>query len=188
MAYVGCAHSPASPEPVTGTAASAGHDEQAMNHESVMRIPAAIREEHQEIHAALTSATEAPGSVGEAASELARLLEPHFAREEEIALPPLGLLQPLANGEFEPSMSNVLPMTDALRRELPQMLREHTEIASAAQRLERIAGEEQNLEVQELARKLQLHAKSEEEILYPAAILVGDLVRLRSGQPAGASK
>jgi hemerythrin superfamily protein len=31
--------------------------------------------------------------------------------------------------------------------------------------------------VAELARKLELHARSEEELLYPAAVLVGDLVR-----------
>jgi hypothetical protein len=33
--------------------------------------------------------------------------------QEQNALPPLGLLQPLAKGEFDPSMSGVLPMTDA---------------------------------------------------------------------------
>jgi hypothetical protein len=181
LVFFGCAQSQASPKPPTRSAAGAGQNEEGITHETVIRIPSAVREEHREIHAALTSATDEPGALGEAARELARLLEPHFAREEEIALPPLGLLRPLANGEFVPSMSDVLPMTDALKRELPQMLREHAEIAAAAQRLERIAGEERNLEVQELARKLQLHAKSEEEVFYPAAILVGDLVRVRLG-------
>lgn len=188
LVFVGCAHSQASPEPAAGTVTEAGRYEEGMTHEKDIRIPAAVRAEHQEIHAALSSATKEPGRVGEAARELARLLEPHFAREEEIALPPLGLLGSLAVGEFDPSMSEVLPMTDALRRELPQMLREHAEIGSAAQRLERVAGEEQNLEVQEMARKLQLHAKSEEEVFYPATILVGELVRARLGQADHISK
>ena len=34
-------------------------------------------------------------------------------------------------------------------------------------------------EFAELAAALALHAKSEEEIFYPAAVLVGDLVRAR---------
>lgn len=157
-------------------------------------IPDSVRKEHQEIHAALTSATKVPGRVGEAARDLARLLEPHFLREEQVALPPLGLLRPLANGEFSPSMTEVLAMTDALRSELPQMLREHVDIASAARRLEAVAGEERNLSVQDLARKLQAHAKSEEEVFYPAAILVGlsgisclaiGRVTTRKGSPDG---
>lgn len=70
-------------------------------------------------------------------------------------------------------------MTDALRAELPEMLRQHAEIGAAARRLEEVARGEGDAEVEELARKLQLHARSEEEIFYPAALLVGELVRSR---------
>jgi hypothetical protein len=35
--------------------------------------------------------------------------------------------------------------------------------------------------VAELAEKLALHARGEEEVYYPAAILVGELVRRRLG-------
>jgi hypothetical protein len=142
-------------------------------------VPESIRAEHAEIHGALERATRAPGRVGEAARALAAVLHPHFVREEQIALPPLALLRPLAEGRFEPSMRAVLPMTDSLRAELPQMLREHVRIGAAARRLEQVAREEGNAEVELLAQKLQLHARSEEEVLYPAAVLVGDLVRAR---------
>jgi hypothetical protein len=71
-------------------------------------------------------------------------------------------------------------MTDALRAELPQMLREHEAIGAQTRKLEQAARDEHNPEVEELAKKLQLHARSEEEIFYPAAILVGDLVRART--------
>ena len=90
-----------------------------------------MREEHTEIHNALERAILAPGKVGEAAGALAKLLHPHFVREEEIALPPLGLLAPLARGEFTRAMLDVLPMTDSLRSELPRMLEEHTAIRAA---------------------------------------------------------
>lgn len=195
LVFVACASSQptTAPTPLPVAEPAAGH-EQVTSHSEMhhtaedathghgIGIPASMREEHHEIHTALVRATQKPGRVGEAARELARVLDPHFAREEQIALPPLGLLQPLANGEFDPSMSDVLAMTDALERELPQMLREHEEIALAARRLETVAGEERDLDVQELARDLLAHAKGEEVLFYPAAILVGEVVRARMGR------
>jgi hypothetical protein len=146
-------------------------------------VPASVRTEHEHIHAALVDITKAPGSVGEAARELARVLHPHFVREEEIALPPLGLLGPLAAGEFSPEMQSVLPMTDALSNELPQMLRDHVQIAAATRRLQQVSKEAGHQQGEALARELLAHAKSEEEIFYPAAILVGEVVRSRARDP-----
>lgn len=144
-------------------------------------IPESMRHEHAEIHEALERATQAPGRVGDAASELAQLLHPHFVREEQIALPPLALLAPLARGEASAGMREVLPMTDSLRAELPRMLEEHRAIRAATLRMGEVATREGNEAVAALARQLALHAQSEEELFYPAAVLVGDLVRARTG-------
>ena len=143
-------------------------------------IPASMRAEHEEIHAALERATKAPGRVGEAARALAKVLHPHFVREEQIALPPLGLLAPLARGEFTEAMRDVLPMTDALSAELPRMLEEHVAIRAATTRLGEVARAEHNTAVTRLAEQLARHARSEEEMFYPAAVLVGDVVRARA--------
>lgn len=145
-----------------------------------IRIPESMRVEHQEIHAALARATQLPGSVGQAARDLAKILHPHFVREEQIALPPLGLLAPLARGEITPEMRAVLPMTDSLRAELPRMLEEHKAIRAATLHLGEVARARGNARVARLAEQLKLHAQSEEELFYPAAVLVGDLVRARS--------
>jgi hypothetical protein len=138
-----------------------------------------MRVEHAEIHDELVRATRLPGRIGDAARALATILHPHFVREEEIALPPLGLLAPLARGELTAEMRDVLPMTDALRAELPHMLEEHEAIRAATARLAEVARVERDEHVAELARKLALHAQSEEELFYPAAVLVGALVRAR---------
>ena len=143
-------------------------------------IPASMRAEHEEIHAALERATQASGRVGEAARALAKVLHPHFVREEQIALPPLGLLAPLARGEFTEAMLDVLPMTDSLRAELPHMLEEHVAIRTATQKLGEVARAERNPPVMRLAEQLALHATSEEEMFYPAGVLVGDIVRARA--------
>ena len=144
-----------------------------------IEIPESLRAEHGAIHEELVRATKLPGSIGAAARDLAAVLHPHFVREEEIALPPLGLLAPLARGETTAEMRDVLKMTDALRSELPRMLEEHEAIRAATIRLGEVARAEGNAVVARLADQLQLHAQSEEELFYPAAILVGDLVRAR---------
>ena len=159
-------------------AATPKHEEAQM-HEGHIRIPESMRLEHEEIHEELVRATKREGRVGDAARELARVLHPHFVREEEIALPPLGLLEPLSKAPPTPAMREVLRMTDALRAELPKMLEEHVAIAAAARRLEAVARDERNAEIEKLAQKLQLHARSEEELFYPAALLVGDIVKGR---------
>ncbi|MGZ5269592.1 MAG: hypothetical protein ACXWC6_03155, partial [Ramlibacter sp.] len=67
-----------------------------------IRIPDSIQAEHREIMGTLARATKASGRVGAAARGSAKALQPHFEREEEIALPPLGLLAPLAAGDRIP--------------------------------------------------------------------------------------
>ena len=149
-------------------------------------IPASMRHEHQEIHATLERATREPGRVGVAARELAKVLAPHFAREEQIALPPLALLGPLARGERTADMHAILPLTDSLRAELPRMLEEHKAIRAATMRLEEVARAAGNASVARFAETLKVHAQNEEEVTYPAAILVGDLVRMPAPERNGA--
>jgi hypothetical protein len=144
-------------------------------------IPQSLQVEHRAIHEELEAAIKAPGRTGAAAREVAAVLGPHFKREDEIALPPLGLLAPLARGERPAGMSEALAMSDALRKELPHMLEEHKQIRAATETLLAAAREEKATAPEQFARDLLLHAQSEEEVLYPAAILVGDIIRARTG-------
>jgi hypothetical protein len=154
--------------------------EEAGHRPAALAIPAPLRAEHDEIHQRLVRATAAPGRTGDAARELAKKLHPHFVREEQIALPPLGLLAPLARGEFTPEMTAVLSMTDSLRAELPRMLEEHKGIHAATARLAEVARLESNAEVEDLATILAAHAEAEEQLFYPAAVLVGEIVESRA--------
>ena len=143
------------------------------------RIPKSIQAEHEAIHAALVTATKQPGRVGAAARALAEVLHPHFVREEEIALPPLGLLAPLAAGQPVADETEMLVASDALRKELPRMLDEHARVRAAVAELRRVAEADRAPAQVHLAETLAQHALTEEEVLYPAAILVGDLLRAR---------
>lgn len=144
-----------------------------------IEIPKSVQSDHEAIHSALVDATRAPGKVGVAARALATVLHPHFVREEEIALPPLGLLASLAAGETPAESTEVVAMADALKRELPMMFQEHGRIRAAVEELRRAARADSAPQYERLAEQLALHAQMEEEVLYPAAILVGDVIRAR---------
>ena len=159
----------------------AQHEEHPAPAAGGLAIPGSVRTEHEAIHSLLVEATKAPGQVGEAARALAKVLHPHFVREEEIALPPLGLLAPLAGGKpvSDADAKLALSMSDALRSELPGMLEEHARIREAVKALHDAAVAEKSAKFQELAEALALHAQTEEDVFYPAAILVGDMLRAR---------
>ncbi len=136
-------------------------------------IPFALKQEHEELHEELVRATKSGGRTGEAAEAVAKLMHPHFVKEEEYALPPLGLLAALSKGKIEPAMADVLKLTDKLEIELPHMLAEHKEIVTALKRLIEAATAEDKLEHARSAHKLMAHALTEEEVSYPTALLIG---------------
>ena len=138
-----------------------------------------MKAEHDELHAELEKATEAGGRVGDAAKVVARLLHPHFVKGEEFALPPLGLLVTLSQGKIEPEMADVLAMTDKPEGELPWMLAEHKDIIAALEKLIEAAVAEKKPEQVRVAEKLMLHARAEEQVSYPTAILIGRYLKLK---------
>ena len=62
------------------------------------------------------------------------------------------------------------------------MLAEHQSIVAALDKLSAAAKEAGKLEYVEFAEDLKLHAQTEEEVTYPAAILIGEYVRLASNR------
>ena len=70
---------------------------------------------------------------------------------------------------------------DRLKAELSQMLAEHKSIVAALERLSEAAKKAGKMEYAEFAEALMLHAKTEEEVLYPASILIGEYVREKLG-------
>ena len=143
-------------------------------------IPQPLKLEHEELHAELVKATQEAGEIGEAAKAVAKLLHPHFVKEEEYALPPLGLLAPLAEGAITPDMTTVISMTDRLKADLPHMLQEHQQIVAALETLAKAADKGGKPQYARFAEKLTLHAQTEEQVLYPAAILVGEYLKLKN--------
>ncbi len=145
------------------------------------QIPKPMQIEHDELHADLVRATRAGGQTAVAAKAVAQVLHHHFLKEEEYALPPLGLLVALAQDRIDPGMADVIAMADKLEAELPTMLAEHQQIVAALNRLIAAATDESKPEIVQFAERLKLHAQAEEQVAYPTAILIGRYVRSRLG-------
>lgn len=146
-------------------------------------IPYPLKAEHEELHNMLHKATNEPGEIGDAAKSVAKLMHPHFIKEEEYALPPLGLLLDLAQGKVTPDMKEVLRLTDRLKTDLSSMLEEHKSIVAALGVLSAAAKKANKMEYVEFAKALMLHAQTEEEVSYPTAILIGEYIRERLRLP-----
>ena len=99
------------------------------------KIPMPLKMEHEKLHGELVQATNAGGKTADAAKGVAKVLHNHFMKEEEFALPPLGLLSLLSRGKVDPKMESVFDMTDRLKAELPEMLREHKAVVAALKNL-----------------------------------------------------
>src|SRR5688572_31829587 len=68
-----------------------------------LEVPNSIAAEHHELHEELRTAIASGGKTGAAAKIVEQRLKVHFEKEEEYALPQLGLLVPLAEGRVSRS-------------------------------------------------------------------------------------
>src|SRR5512147_1926209 len=138
-----------------------------------LQVPVSLKSAHESLHAGLKRAMREPGRSGEAARRLMQILDGHMMREEKFALRPLGLLKALARGETPAELADAAQLVQDFKTELPQMIEEHRQIAELLRLLAREAETEGKHEYVELAEDLIQHAHLEEDVLYPAAMLVG---------------
>lgn len=145
-------------------------------------IPEALQIEHMELREQLGKAAAGGGKTGEAAERVMKVLRPHILLEEEFAIPPLTLLPRLAQGEVTQDMRRYMTQAQTLKAELPRMLQEHGLIVEALRGLMQASQDEGHTGYARYAQKMILHAQTEEEILYPASILVGEYLRWKLGK------
>lgn len=146
-----------------------------------MQVPVSLKSGHDAIHAALKRATAEPGALGETARSIARIMSGHMMREEKFALRPLGLLKELARGETPAELAEVVKLAHSFRLEMAQMIDEHRQIAEALHALASAAEAAGKPEYVALAEDMLIHAHVEEDVLYPAAILIGKYAALVRG-------
>jgi hypothetical protein len=136
-----------------------------------------MMEEHEELHDELKRAIRVGGAVGKAAKHVAEVLHPHFEKENELALPIIGIARELGEGKSSEDYSKAAQLFERFRPQYENMLKEHTEIVTALEKLEAAARKAKNRAVLSFAHRLKLHAKTEEDLTYPAVLMAGRLLK-----------
>jgi len=107
-------------------------------------------------------------------------MQHHFKEEEDFVLPPLGLLPLLTNGKLPEQSKDVIQLCEKLKSQLSHLNVEHQLIKAYMEELMQVANNENHLEIIEFEQELQKHAKIEEEVFFPTAILIGEYLKLKS--------
>ena len=142
-----------------------------------MQAPSSLTEEHRELFRELRELASEGGEPGKAVKELLAVLEPHFEKEEEAVMPLLGALRPLSGGKVIRNPSEVKSLHKRFSSDYPKMLKEHAQVKKLIERARTAAAKKGKGRVATVMDELEHHAKVEEEVLYPAAMLVGAFAR-----------
>jgi hypothetical protein len=159
-------------------AAAGGHARQPRE----FKIPEPLKMNQNELCVALERAILSGGKTGKAARDLRKVLQPHLLKEEEDLLQTLGLLVPLAQGEISSAMRSVPLKTEHLKARMFEIMREHAVIIEAAHKVLRAARSEKKLSLVVFTEHLMLRAWTDEVVFYPAAILIGEYLKLKFAQ------
>ena len=146
-----------------------------------LSAPPSMEKEHEEIWRLLMSVQQLSGKTGIIAERLSRDLKEHIDKEESLALPLLGILRDIADDKLKNSVAKRASLLGSkLQREYPGMLHGHKELYTILERLKKVGAEEGHLTAVRFAEVLEAHSKQEEEVLYPAAIVAGQMASKRA--------
>ena len=141
------------------------------------KTPKSIKNGHENLCRELKNISTFGGKIGEKAKLLEKVMYPHFEKEEKYALPPLGLLLALSEGHWQFDSNEAIKMSETLQSKLDELTIEHENISKALQDLKVAADEENNLYAKQFVKDLTLHVEIEDQVLYPATILIGNYLK-----------
>jgi hypothetical protein len=145
-------------------------------------VPSTILKEHADLLSQMQAFTSVMDSTGQIARKLYEVMQHHFQEEEDFVLPPLSVLPLLASGQFPERHEELLLLTEKLKTQLSHMNAEHQMIKVHVGELKQAAAHEGHSIPAAFEENLHRHAQMEEEIFFPAAILVGEYLKQKSNR------
>ncbi|WP_276372232.1 hemerythrin domain-containing protein [Chryseolinea sp. H1M3-3] len=143
-------------------------------------VPSAIKKEHTNLLAQIKEIASYDDSTSIVARNLQEILQHHFDEEEDFVLPTLSLLPLLASGDTYEQHKDILPLIRKFKAQLTHMNAEHQMIKAYMADLKQVGAKENHPEILKFEEELHDHAAIEEEIFFPAAILIGEYLDLKS--------
>lgn len=147
-----------------------------------LKVPKAIIHGHANIILELNEVLAIGGEIAEKAKQLRAAMVPHFKKEEDYALPPLGLLLAFTDENWEINAEEAINMAQNLELRLAEMKHDHSHIVDILNELKSLGEKEHNRVVKMFVKTLTLHIEMEDEVLYPATILIGNYLK-KIGKP-----
>lgn len=126
----------------------------------------------------LLRAADHPDKTGRAIGELLKVLEPHFEKEETMAMPLLGVLPELVSGNKIHELRQIADSQELLLRDYESMFQEHKSLIPLINRAKDEATKENHIDTVKILEALVHHARIEEDVLYPSALLAGILAKI----------
>jgi hypothetical protein len=141
---------------------------------SETKLPEAIKGVHEKLHSAIVEATRLGGGVGNAARSVNKVLLVHFMKEEELVLPLFRTLPSASRGHGPLGRFETYMLVERMKSELPELRSEHLTIMDAIDRFHDAAEEEGVGGYGQLRKSFGIHARTEEDVYFPAAICIGE--------------
>ena len=143
-------------------------------------VPSSIKKTHATLLEQIHKMTLYKDSSGRVAIKLEGMMEHHFKEEEDFILPPLGLLPLLANDQIPVQSKEIILLSEKVKSQLNHMSAEHQLIKAYLEELKQASNIENLPEIIEFENEVFKHATSEEEVFFPASILIGEYLKLKS--------
>jgi hypothetical protein len=144
------------------------------------KIPGAIKEEYEDLYERLNAAARVRGEIGRTAMAAFRHMQSHYLKDQEYALPPLKLLPTVAADNVTGEIDQIQTMCNRLKRQLPSLIEENDTIIGELGQLADAAAKEEKPEYRDLARHFIQFLEREKHILYPASVLMGEYIRVKT--------
>lgn len=144
------------------------------------QIPQSLQHGHENLCAEIKDLINYGGKIGEKATILNKAMRPHFEKEERYALPPLGLLIALSEGSWEIDTTEAIKMADTLKEKFNELAQDHKNILKLLDELNVVAEEENHFHAKIFVKNLIVHTELEDQVLYPATLLVGNYLKNKS--------
>ena len=143
-------------------------------------VPSSLKKTHAELLQQLHQFTLIKDSSTTVALKLEELMLHHFLEEEDYILPQLGLLPSLSKGQFPEHPQEIIILSEKAKSQMDHMSAEHQLIIAYIEELKQASTEENQPAIISFEKQVSKHALSEEEVYFPAAIMVGEYLKLRS--------
>jgi hypothetical protein len=142
-------------------------------------VPQSLTWEPETVVVELSRLAARGGAVGAAAEKALPIVKAHFAKEVEFVFPPLGILPDLAKGQIAPEMKAAVAMGERAKAAEQELWNEHAQITSLMNDIVAAGRAANDEELVNFATGVAAHSLNEMEVLFPAAIVIGEYLQAK---------